>query len=124
MLKKQSGLTMLSWMFILGLVAVQAVMALRIIPVYLSHNTLKTVMDSMADSVDAKKLSGKKLSIIFRKRLKVNSLYELAKDKTAFKFKKIKGGYTIVADYESRGPILGNLEFVAVFNYQVDVLKK
>ena len=123
MKRKQTGMTMISWMVVLGLVAVQAVMALRIIPVYMNYGSLKTVMDGLTTSVDAKKITGKKLDGMLRKRLSVNSLYDLAKDKKAFKYKKIKGGYTILANYESRGPIFGNLEFVATFEYQVDVLK-
>jgi hypothetical protein len=63
----------------------------------------------------------KKLDELFRKRLKINNLYDLAKDKDAFKFKKSTGGYTLVANYEERGPIVANLEFVATFQHQVEI---
>lgn len=124
MIKRQSGLTMISWMVVLGFVAIQAVMALRIIPVYMSYSSVESVMDELAISAELKGLSGKKIDALFRKRLSINNLYELAKNKEAFKFKKIQGGYTLIAHYEERGPIFGNLEFVATFDHQVDLVNK
>jgi len=123
-MKKQSGLTMISWIVIIGLVAVQAVMALRIVPVYLNYNSVRTVMDELPQDAKVKGMSVKKLNELFRKRLKINNLYELARDKEAFKFKKAQGGYTLVAHYEEKGPIMGNLEFIATFDHEVVILTK
>jgi len=123
-MRKQSGLTMISWIVIIGLVAIQAVMALRIVPVYLNYNSVRTVMDELPQDPVVKGISVKKLNELFRKRLKINNLYALAKDKEAFKFKKAQGGYTLVAHYEEKGPIMGNLEFVATFDHEVVILTK
>jgi len=123
-MKKQSGLTMISWIVIIGLVAVQAVMALRIVPVYLNYTSVRTVMNELPQDSAVKGISVKKLNELFRKRLKINNLYALAKDKEAFKFKKTQGGYTLVAHYEEKGPIMGNLEFVATFDHEVVIITK
>lgn len=123
-MRKQSGLTMISWIAIIGLVAVQGIMALRIVPVYLNYNSVRSVMDELPQQSDIKGMSVKRIDEIFRKRLKINNLYELARDKNAFKFKKAEGGYTLVAHYEERGPIMGNLEFVATFNHEVEIITK
>jgi len=123
-MKKQSGLTMISWIIILGLVAVQAVMALRIVPVYLNYSSVRTVMNELPQDSAVKGKTVKKLNELLRKRLKINNLYELAKDKEAFKFKKAQGGYTLVAHYEVKGPIMGNLEFVATFDHEVVIITK
>ena len=121
MIKKQAGLTMISWVIILGLVGVQAVLALRIIPVYLNYSSVRTVMNELPQSPDVRNAGVKKLDELLRKRLKINNLYGLAKDKDAFKFKKSAAGYTLIADYEERGPIVANLEFVATFKHQVEI---
>jgi len=123
-MRKQSGLTMISWIVIIGLVAVQGIMALRIVPVYLNYNSVRTVMDKLPQDPDIKGLSVKKLDELFRKRLRINNLYELAKNKEAFKFKKIQGGYALIAHYEDKGPIMGNLEFVATFDHEVEIITK
>jgi len=119
--KRQSGLTMISWVVIIAYLAVQGILGLRIIPVYLNYNTVKSVMDKLATDPEVKGIGAKKLSKLFRKRLKINNLYDLSKDKNAFKFKKIENGYHLTAKYEERGPIWGNLNFVANFEYEVDV---
>ncbi|HED36406.1 MAG TPA: DUF4845 domain-containing protein [Gammaproteobacteria bacterium] len=121
MKRKQSGLSMISWMFVIGFLAIQFVMALRIGPVYMNHQTLISVMDDLKLDTEVKGKGAKNMKRILRKRLKMNSLYDLASDADAFKFKKTKTGYSVIANYEARGPILGNLEFVATFEYQVDV---
>jgi len=123
-MRKQLGLTMISWIVIIGLVAVQAVMALRIVPVYLNYNSVRTAMNDFPNNPEVKGKSVKELNKLFRKRLKINNLYALAKDKDAFKFKKAQGGYTLVAHYEEKGPIMGNLEFVATFDHEIVIITK
>jgi len=122
--KRQSGLTMISWMVVIAYLAIQGVMAMRIIPVYMKYNSLKSVMDSLTTDPGVKKLTAKRISKLFRKRLLINSLYELAKDKGAYKFKKIKNGYHLITKYEERGPIMGNLQFVANFEFEVDIITR
>lgn len=124
MLRKQSGMTMISWMLVLGLVAIQVVMALRIIPVYMNNAAVVSVMDSLPTDPEVRGKTAKALMLIFRKRLKIENLYDLSGDKEAFKLKKIQGGYTLISDYEARGPIFKNLEFVATFKHQVDIITK
>jgi len=96
-------------------------MALRIIPVYMNYSSVKSIMNSLGQGVETKGKTAKELSEMFRKRLKINNLYTLAANKEAFKFKKSQTGYTLTASYEERGPIFGNLEFVATFEHQVEL---
>ncbi len=124
MIRKQKGLTMITWVVVLGLVAIQAVMAIRILPLYMSHNSLVSVMDGLSGSPAVKNKSANEVMKIFRKRLKINNLYDLANDKKAFKLKKIEGGYNLAAHYEARGPIFKNLEFVATFDHQTDIMTR
>jgi hypothetical protein len=79
-------------------------------------------MDELPKNPEVKGKTVRQLKETFVKRLKINNLYEMAKDKEAFKFKKIKGGYKITANVEKRGPIYGTLEFVASFDHEVDIL--
>lgn len=119
MLKKQLGLTMITWMLVIGLVGIQAVMAMRIIPVYMNFNSAKHIMDSMPGDPKVRKMSPKKLRVYLNKRFKIDNLYSLSRNKDAIKFAKKKAGLTVILEYEERGPILGNLEFVVSFNHEV-----
>lgn len=121
MIKKQAGLTMISWILILGLVATQVVMAIRIVPVYSNHQTLVSIMDELATDSQMRGATTKKIHTLLKKRLNINSLYDLERDKEAFTFKKTSDGYILIAKYEARGPIFKNLEFAAKFEHQVEI---
>ncbi len=124
MIKKQSGLTMISWMFILGLVAIQTIALIRVIPMYMNHNSLVQVMDNMQNSTEMRGATARKIQDTLKKRLKIENLYDLAGNKEAFTLKKNTTGYTLTAHYEARGPIYKNLEFVATFDHSVNIVTK
>ncbi|MCW9048483.1 MAG: DUF4845 domain-containing protein [Gammaproteobacteria bacterium] len=121
MKKRQTGLTAISWMVVLAYLALQGILALRIIPVYLNYNTLQSIMDNLAVDPDVQGKGAKYISQVFRKRLKMNNLYDLSASKDAFKFKKIDKGFNLSIKYEERGPIFKNLNFVADFKYEVNI---
>ncbi|MCW9012223.1 MAG: DUF4845 domain-containing protein [Gammaproteobacteria bacterium] len=124
MIKKQRGLTFISWMVVIAFLAVQGIMAMRIVPVYINYSAVKSIMNELVVDPEIKGAGAKKVNELLKKRLKINNLYDLAKDKTAFKFSKIQGGYHLVCHYEARGPIFKNLEFVATFHHEVDLPTK
>lgn len=119
MLKKQCGLTLISWMIVIGLVGIQGVMAMRVIPVYLNFSSAKSIVDSIPGDPKASKMSPKKLRKYLVKRFKIDNLYALSKNTEAIKFEKKKTGLVLILKYEERGPIFGNLNFVASFDHQV-----
>ena len=121
MLKRQRGLTAIAWLVVLGLVGVQAIMALRIIPVYMNYNSAKSIVESMQTDPDVKGKSPKQIRGIINKKLEINNLFTLLEDKQAFKFQKSKSGIKLIMIYEERGPIFGNLDFVASFNHEVEL---
>ena len=115
---------MISWMVIFAVVSIQGVMALRIIPIYLNYNSVKNVLNELNNQPRVKGASRKQLDELIKKGFKINNLYDLAKNKEALTYKKIKNGYHVMINYEDRGPIWGNLEFAAKFSYEVDVITK
>ena len=121
MMKRQRGLTAISWIIVIALVGVQGLMALRIAPLYMNFNSAKTVMESLKTDPEVRGKSTKQIKTFLRKRLDVNGLYELRDSKDAFKFSKSKKGLMLTLNYEERGPIFGNLEFVATFNHEIEL---
>ena len=119
MVKKQRGLTLISWVIIISLAGVQLVFAMRIIPVYIDFATVKSVMNDVQKKPEFASKSPREILTYIRKTLNVNNIYELDKQKDAFKFKKTTTGLELHLHYEDRGPIIGNLDFVASFDYQI-----
>ena len=124
MMKKQRGLTAISWIIVIAIIGVQGLMALRIAPLYMNFNSAKTVMESLKTDPQVSGKTTKQIRTFLRKRLDVNGLYELRDSKDAFKFSKSKKGTKLVLHYEERGPIFGNLEFVATFNYEIELPRR
>ncbi|MCW8956341.1 MAG: DUF4845 domain-containing protein [Gammaproteobacteria bacterium] len=119
MIKKQSGLTLISWVIIISLAGIQLVFAMRIIPVYLDFATVKSIMNDVQNKDEHRSKSPRDMLIYIRKTLDLNNMYELQKQKDAFKFRKTTDGLELNLHYESRGPIIGNLDFVATFEHQI-----
>ena len=124
MQKKQRGLTMISWAIIISLVAIQAVAAMRIIPVYLDDSSVKKVLEEMRDDSSVRGEPPGRLSALIDKRLSINGIYDIQKDKDVFEYQKTATGMNIIVHYEVRRPIYGNLEFVAVFDHEVEIPNK
>lgn len=119
MMNKQSGMTLISWVIILSLVGIQFVFAMRIIPVYLDYSTVKSIMDDVQAKEEHWSKPPKEILVYIRKTLRLNNIYDLDKQKGVFKFKKTSDGLQLILHYEDRGPIIGNLDFVASFDYQI-----
>lgn len=114
-------MTMISWVIILSLAAIQIVAAMRIAPVYLNYSTVKKVMEEVKDDPKARGAMPAQLGVLINKRLNINGIRDLQNNKSAFTYSKTKEGMNISLHYEERGPIYGNLEFVATFDYAIDV---
>lgn len=119
MMKKQSGLTLISWLIIISLAGIQLVLAMRIFPVYLSFSTVKSIMNDVQTKQEFRSKTPREILSYIHTTLNINSIYELQKNKNAFKFKKTGDGLQLNLHYEERGPIIGNLDFVATFEYQI-----
>lgn len=119
MMNEQRGMTLISWLIIISLVGVQLVFALRIIPVYLDFATVKSIMDDVQNKQEHRSKTPREVLKYLRTTLSLNSISSLEQSKDAFKFKKTTDGLQLILHYEDRGPIIGNLDFVASFDYQV-----
>lgn len=124
MQKKQYGMTMISWVIIISLVAIQAVAAMRIVPVYMNYYSVKKIMEEVKADSTSRGAAPKQLEAAINKRLNINGIYDLQKNPDAFSFQKTQEGMNITLYYEARGPIYGNLEFVATFEHEIDIPAK
>jgi len=125
MQKKQQGMTMVSWIVVISFLGVVAIAALNIIPSYLNNLSAKSILDQLAD--DSSITRGKSASQIkgmIYARFKTNNLKNIDLKK-AITFKNRgsskDAGYIISLNYEDRGKIMGNLYFVTVFEYEVEI---
>ena len=114
LLKKQRGLTMLSWLVVLGIAVFFMLIGIKMVPTYLENYSIRQVLTNMENDRAVRKMTPGEMKKSFDKRLKINSVYDF--DRDSFKIKKEKFGTKILVDYEVRKPVAGNVAIVMTFS--------
>jgi Tfp pilus assembly major pilin PilA len=114
---KQRGMTMISWMLVIGVLVFFVVIGITLIPTYIENYSVKNILASIEQDRLSAKQTPKQIKDTIIKRLKINGVYEF--DRDFIKITKEKGGMKVTVDYEVRKHIVGNLDAVMSFNDQV-----
>ncbi len=118
-MKKQKGLTLISWLAIIAVVLFNAIIALNVVPVYLNDHSVKTLMQGLETDSTVRGATPKKLKEIITKRLRINNIYSVNKDHITIK--KYKNDYVITIEYEPRGRLVGSLDYIVSFKHEARV---
>ena len=114
-LKKQKGMTMISWAVVLVFVGFQFMLAIKIVPVFAEDHTIKGAWAKLGNEASLVGATPKKIRAVVVKRLRLNNVYSLKKDD--IKIKLSKGYYVVTVEYEPRGTILGKLDYIVSFKH-------
>ena len=118
-LYKQQGMTMVSWMIVIGIALFFVMIGLKMVPSYMEFYSIKQVLTGVSEDRTLRKKSRGEIRKLIMKRLKINGVYEFNKDNLAFK--KIKEGMELSVDYEVRKPVAGNVTIMMHFQHKVDL---
>jgi hypothetical protein len=118
-MKKQKGLTLISWLGILAVVLFNAIIALNVVPVYINDHSVKTMMRNLETDATVRGKTPKKLKEIITKRLRVNNVYSVTSDHITIK--KVKNDYLITIEYQPRGKLIGSLDYIVDFKHEAMV---
>ncbi|GMR16632.1 MAG: hypothetical protein BMS9Abin31_0987 [Gammaproteobacteria bacterium] len=115
---KQKGLTGVSIMAILVVIAFVAVIFLKIMPVYFDAFKVGDVVSSMKDERGLGEKSNREITSMILKRLDVNMVSDVTKDDIFIE--KSKNEVFIDVEYEVRKQMFGNLDIVVSFKKSVE----
>jgi hypothetical protein len=118
-MKKQKGLTLISWLAIIAVVIFNAIIVMNVVPVYLNDHSVKSLMQSLESDSDVRGATPKKIKEIITKRLRINNIYSIKKDHITIK--KSKNDYVITIEYEPRGKLVGSLDYIVSFKHEARV---
>lgn len=118
-IKRQKGMTMISWAIILVFVGFQFMLAIKILPEFAEDHTIGGLWDKLGKEASLVGLSKKELKARILKRLKLNNVY--SKTSEDIKIKKSKGYYIVTIEYEPRGKILGKLDYIMSFKHETKI---
>ena len=113
----QQGMTTIGILLVLGIIALIALTAVRVVPIYMENFTIKSVLDSVKDD---QKIDPKSKSAIWnslKKRLYINEVRMIKREHV--EITRGNGQTTVTITYESRRPYLGPLFIGGSFSESV-----
>lgn len=115
----QRGLTMISWLIVIVFLLFQGVIAMNVIPVYMTDSSVKKIMEGLPADITAQDTSTKQLKGLVAKRLSINSIYSIKPEH--IQVKKGRGENIVTIEYEPRGKLIGNLEYIVSFKHEARI---
>jgi len=117
MQKRQRGATLIGWLFVLVMIGAFALVAVRLLPVYMESFTVKQILDELATGRDVNTKDRAAVLATLTKRLDINNVERVKRENITVQ--AVANGLEVTIDYEARVPIVGNLDGVAHFRKQV-----
>ena len=120
--KRQQGLTFISLVFVLGLIAFFVLLGLKIGPIYLDHSKVVSALTEIEKTAHIEELSEAQIRNSLSKRFNINYVNDVTQDDiTVTK----QGNYLKVAiEYEVVRKIAANLSVLVEFNDVIEAGKQ
>ncbi|OOW60536.1 hypothetical protein Xlen_11145 [Xanthomonas campestris pv. leeana] len=122
MKRKQSGMTLTSFVVVLAVVGFGLYIGMKLFPMYQEYYAVRTSMKSLANEAGTSDMDPSKLQDMFFKRLYINYSENVKKEDV--KFERIEGGWRMKVNYEVRRELVGNLDVVGKFDTAQDLTKR
>ncbi len=118
--RKQRGMSITTWIFIIAIVLFFTLLGIKMIPSYLEFYSIQSVLESIKEDRSMQKATPKEIRKIFNRRIDINGVYDF--DQKSLKITKAKKGkMTMEIDYEIRKEMAGNVDVVMSFYKQVEM---
>jgi len=118
-MKKQQGMTLISWIIILVFLLFQGVIAMNVLPVYLTDSSVKKIMSALPHDAKARGLTPYQLKNMVAKRININSIYTVTAEHITIQ--SGRGSHIVIIEYEPRGKLIGNLDYIVSFRHEAKV---
>ena len=118
-LKRQQGLTFISLIFTLGLLAFFVLLILKIGPIYLDHSKVVNALAALEKTTDVETKTESEIRGILDKRFNMNYVTDVTRND--IKITQSGNYLKVVIEYEVIKPIFGNLSVLVEFNNEIEV---
>ncbi len=120
--KHQQGLTFISLVFILGLIAFFVLLGLKIGPIYLNHSKVVSTLSELKRTPDIEYQSEPEIRNSLSKRFNINYVNDVTQENITIT--RHENYLKIVIEYEVVKNIAGNLSVLITFNDVIEVNKQ
>lgn len=115
--RRQRGMTLISWVVVLGVIAFLTMIVLRLFPVYMEHMAVVSSLESLEKELEP--MGPSEIKDKLSKRLQINDVENVSSKN--IKIERGRGIYRVGVAYEVRTPFLSNVDFIVSFDDQVEV---
>jgi hypothetical protein len=120
--RRQRGLTFISLVFVLGLIAFFVLLGLKIGPIYLDHSKVVSALEEIKKNSDIEEQSEAEIRDSLRKRFNMNYVNDVTQDE--IKITKYQDYLRVAVEYEVVKEIAGNLSVLVEFDDAIEVGQK
>jgi|SRR6185312_2748514 len=112
--KQQSGLTMITWIVLVGMIGFIGIFAFKLIPIYMDYSTINSALTSVAK--DAKQgESPAQIKSAISNIFDVNSINTVQVDDIALKPEPDGKGLIMSLNYDARTNFFANVDLIVHF---------
>jgi hypothetical protein len=119
-LQRQKGMTAISLVALLILFGFLALIALRLVPIYLDHFKVVSHLKALAEQEETASMADNDIIKTYFKRLDIDDVVDVKRD-DFFIEKGDGGGKVLAVEYEVRRPVFGNVSVVVSFVDEFEV---
>ncbi len=119
MVRKQQGITLMSFVMVLVVVGFFALVVMKLFPMYSEYNNLKGVMTAFASSPGAATMTPAQVYADLERRF--NIAYVESVNKEHIKITRSGRVTSLNIAYEVRKPMFANLDIVGKFDHTVEL---
>ena len=124
-MRKQRGMTLIGWIFVLGIIAFFATVVMRLLPMYQEYYGVLQIMDGMETELKNNKMTKNQVLLMLYKRFDTGYVFSVKKDNIEIlRGKNNVHVSKIVIDYEVREPFMAQIDLIGHFHTEIDVEQK
>jgi len=120
-IRKQKGLTVIGWLFVIGLAGLILISVFKVLPMYMEYYKVVTLLKSLKEDSKIDMKSKRAIQEVMKKRLYIDDIRSVKKENIII---DTKGGVTtITVKYETRETYISNLFIGAEFEHTVEIIR-
>lgn len=120
-LRKQKGLTLISWMIVISIALFFVMIGIKMVPTYMENYSVKQVLADLEEDRRVREMSRGELKKIILKRFKINGVYNFKRED--LEIAATKDGTKVSMNYEVRKKVIGNVSILMEFSESVSFRK-
>ena len=114
MKRKQSGMTLIGFILVLGVAGVFIYVGMKVVPMYSEHYSVKQGLKGLAQEPGVASLDANRIKDLFWRRMNVSYVESVKAENV--KLQRKEAGWLMTVDYEVRRPLIANLDVVGKFH--------